>query len=439
MKKLFVLLLTLILAVLPAAAQTMEFNLENQSAIACQALLTGDYALVISMLNDTAAAQLSEELLAQTMTALASQYGQLTAVSDVEYYAEQRAAVYVLDFAGGRLDLAMVFDADGKLAALTLTPGSAPEVIERNLPEGAAQTPVTLWPDSDRALNGMLIAPANANETTPYVIFIHGSGASDMDETMGPNKIFRDMAYDLAALGIGSLRFDKITYSHPELFTGTVTVTEEYLEPAKEAMRTLKENTLSENIYVIGHSLGGMLTPWLVQECGFAGGVALAGTPLPLWQMSYDQNLLIIETVPEDQRAALLAQVNAERERALTIPDMSDDEAAAATIFGMNALYLKSIDVLDEIAIAEDSGKPFLFIWGDQDVQVSRAAFEAWQTNLPADGPYAYIVYEGLNHMFLPAEDGDSISNIQAAYSRPGLVPEYVASNIAEWITEDLL
>ena len=40
---------------------------------------------------------------------------------------------------------------------------------------------------------------------------VHGSGPNDRDETVGPNKLFRDLADSLAAYGIASLRYEKRT------------------------------------------------------------------------------------------------------------------------------------------------------------------------------------------------------------------------------------
>jgi len=435
MRRFISLLIVIALAILPAAAQE-AFDLQAQSDTACQALLTGDYARIISMLNETAAAQLSEDILSQTMSALSVQFGTFSAVSGAEYLAEQNVSAYTLVFENGALLLSFGFDADGKIAALTLTPAAAPATpSERPLPEGVQEIPVTLYPDSDRSLKGTVLVPSNAGADTPYVVFIHGSGPSDMDQTVGGNKMFRDIACDLAALGVGSIRYDKITYSHPELFTGNITIDDEYLEPVSEAVRILKENVPSANIYALGHSLGGMLTPYLVRECGLSGGIALAGTPLPLWQMSYDQNMMLIDAMPADQQPALIAQVEAEREIALSLTGMTDEEAASISVFGINGLYQKSISHLDEAAIAEETGKPFLFVWGDKDVQVNQAAFDAWQETLSEAGPYTYITYPGLNHMFLPHQEGDSIANVQAAYARPASVAEYVSADIAAWIS----
>lgn len=435
MKKALCLILIMLFSIMPALAQS-DSDLNILGDAACQALLSGDYAMIVSTLNDAAAAQIDEALLSQTMTALAAQYDNLTGVVQAEYIDDANAAVYTLKYENGVLLLTFIFDEDDRISGLTLTPGQSTVVSERPLPEGAVETEVTLFPDSDRSLSGRIIAPADANAATPYVIFIHGSGPSDMDETIGGNRIFRDMAYDLATRGIGSLRFDKITYSHPELFTESATMDTEYLQPVQEAMNALKTHIGATHVYALGHSLGGTLTPYLVFECGFSGGIALAGTPLPLWQISYDQNLLLIETLPEAQRPALTSQVEAEREKALEIPNMTDEAAASTTIFGMNGLYLKSLVCLDAIELAQTSQKPFLFLWGQQDIQINRTAYEAWQAHLDDDGPFTYITYPNLNHMFLPAESTDSIANIQSAYSRPATVPETVSEDIARWIAQ---
>ncbi len=47
----------------------------------------------------------------------------------------------------------------------------------------------------------------------PAVLLVAGSGPNDRDETIGPNKPFRDLAQGLAAADIASLRYDKRTHT----------------------------------------------------------------------------------------------------------------------------------------------------------------------------------------------------------------------------------
>ena len=100
----------------------------------------------------------------------------------------------------------------------------------------------------------------------------------------------------------------------------------------------------------------------------------------------------------------------------------------------MNALYLKSMDVLDQAAIADQTEKPFLFLWGEADFQVSRTAFDGWRQALGDGSRYTYLTYAGLNHLFMPAQEGDSLMNVQEAYARPAQVDSAVAADIAAWM-----
>lgn len=63
-------------------------------------------------------------------------------------------------------------------------------------------------------LNGLLILPDDATKPVPAVVFVHGSGASNMDEKVGKVTPFKDLAEGVAKLGIASIRYDKRTFVH---------------------------------------------------------------------------------------------------------------------------------------------------------------------------------------------------------------------------------
>ena len=64
----------------------------------------------------------------------------------------------------------------------------------------------------------------------PVVILVHGSGPQDRDETVGPNKPFRDLAWGLAERGIATVRYDKRTKEMAQCVQITnLTVYNEYI------------------------------------------------------------------------------------------------------------------------------------------------------------------------------------------------------------------
>lgn len=103
----------------------------------------------------------------------------------------------------------------------------------------------------------------------PTVLLIAGSGPNDRDETIGPNKPFRDLAQGLAAAGIASLRHDKRTRVHAAQMAeaqkagNALTVDDEVTDDALSALTLLAKQpgVDGKRVFVLGHSLGAMMAP----------------------------------------------------------------------------------------------------------------------------------------------------------------------------------
>lgn len=118
-------------------------------------------------------------------------------------------------------------------------------------------------------------------------MLVHGSGPNDRDETLGPNKPFRDLTRGLAFKGIAVLRYDKRTKVHgARMAKGTnMTVKEETIDDALAAVNVLRgSSSVDRNrIFVLSHSLGGMLIPRIGQaDSKIAGLIVFAGATRPL-------------------------------------------------------------------------------------------------------------------------------------------------------------
>jgi hypothetical protein len=114
------------------------------------------------------------------------------------------------------------------LAPVAQAEPSTPPCTERELtfPSDNLQVPATLC------------LPLTANGPVPLVVFVAGSGPNDRDETIGPNKPFRDIAWGLAERGIASLRYDKRTFAFRDhLDLATLDVAQEVLDDAVGGVR----------------------------------------------------------------------------------------------------------------------------------------------------------------------------------------------------------
>ena len=132
-------------------------------------------------------------------------------------------------------------------------------------------------------LNGKLVLPENSEKPVPAVVFVHGSGSSDMDEKVMKLTPFKDLAEGLAKHGIASVRYDKRSFAHGRkmMKKGDLTVREEVIEDAVLASEMLKNDPRIDpgKVFIIGHSMGAMLAPRIDAEGGnFKGLILLAGT-----------------------------------------------------------------------------------------------------------------------------------------------------------------
>jgi len=282
----------------------------------------------------------------------------------------------------------------------------------------------------DSPLDAILTLPKSSGKP-PVVVMIQGSGPSDKDETIGANKPFADIAHGLAQRGVASFRFDKRTFAYPDEFSGDPTIQGEVLTDAANAIKQLKSDKSLGNIYILGHSLGGMLAPKIAQDNpDVAGIIILAGTPRGLEDIMYDQNMAALETASllpsekEDTAKTLEEYVAAIKEL---------KEGDDATIFGVPASYWISLNEIDTPSIAGKLHIPIFILQGDADFQVSvENDYNKWRELLDGKENVSFKLYSGLNHLFMPSDGTMDASE----YEKASIVDPQVIEDIATFIKE---
>ena len=285
-------------------------------------------------------------------------------------------------------------------------------------------------------LNGTLTLPKGAVEPYPAVILVHGSGPNDRDETIYNNRPFKDIADYLTSQGIAVLRYDKRTYTHQTKIAAVIselTVKEEVIDDAVSAANLLKNDSRidSEKMFVLGHSLGGMLAPRIDAEGGnFAGIIILAGSPRSFAEILYDQNMAIVDTLTGDDKILGQSQVDEMMKIFESFKTMSEHDAKKAFLAGASGYYYKEMDAHPAADYLSVITKPVLIMQGDKDFQIyADKDYKEYQTIFGEKSNVTFKLYHGLNHLFMTSTTGTADE-----YKTANNVDENVLKDISDWI-----
>lgn len=276
---------------------------------------------------------------------------------------------------------------------------------------------------------------ASAQEKVPCIVFVHGSGPNDRDETLGPNKPFRDLAWMLAEQGIASIRYDKRTFVYGARCIPEGREIDYDVEVVDDALSAIDFATTipqvdATQIYLIGHSLGGTLAPRIAQRSGkLAGIILLAGAVRPLEDLLLEQVVYINSLSPSKEMEAQIAALKLQVDNLKKL-NMFDFNEAIPLPMGLPRSYWAFALNYKPLEVVVNLDMPILVMQGLRDYQVTTTDFSLWQTALMFNGKAQFASYPSLNHIFM---EGEGKATPQE-YNLPGRVPVYVATDIVEFI-----
>jgi dienelactone hydrolase len=356
-------------------------------------------------------------------------------------------------FANGQLILQVTMEG-GTLSGLHYSPADNQENANtaelrdgippaEDLPEGVVEQMIIVDKDSDMPLAGLLTLPADRSRPIPLVVLAQGSGPSNMDEQVASNRPFRDLAYGLAERGIAVIRYNKVTFAYPDRLPDTEHITAEIetihsAVAAKAAAQEQASDVTFSDIYICGHSLGGILAPRIAEAGAFQGMIIMAGTTRSFPDILYSQNEYMINLpqlqLSDSEKASQKELLNALYAQAKEVLALPPDEMSGKTVMGLPAQYVYSLDNPAPAEVLARLDLPTLALQGDADFQVTASSdgklMEQAMREL-TDGTYRE--YEGLNHLFMPStmEYPDTTD-----YNMPSHMDETVLDDIADWIWE---
>ena len=291
-------------------------------------------------------------------------------------------------------------------------------------------------------LNGLLTLPDTIVTPVPAVVFVHGSGASNMDEKVGKLTPFKDLAQGLARHGIASVRYDKRSFTHGFKMlmdkSQDVTVKIETIDDAIMATELLRKDPRidPERVFIIGHSMGGMLAPRIDAEGGnYAGLIIMAGSPRKLEEIVLDQNEAALNSTKGFVNWIVKKQVAKFAAMFDGMYELSDEEAKKRKMGGGTTLYyFKEMGEHAAPGYLTACEKPVLILQGEKDFQATvDKDFAAYEQLLAGKSNVTFRLYEDLSHAFVPSVYGD-IMKAKQEYSVEQHISEEVIEDIANWI-----
>ncbi len=261
---------------------------------------------------------------------------------------------------------------------------------------------------------------------------VHGSGPHDRDETIGPNKPFKDIAEGLAAAGIGSLRYDKRTFFAPKSVTPDSTVEDEVIADAVAAMNAAAKEPGADpaRVYLLGHSLGGMLAPFVALRATETHGVILMNAGAVPLDQTIERQLAAQMKATGSSQAAIDQQIEQVKQQFAQI--RTGKMTGSATVFGAPAHYWADLLQRDIPAELKRIAAPVVVLQGGKDIQVNQQDYNLIRNAL-AGKKAEFKLFPNLNHLMMPVE-GESTG---AEYGKPGHIDPAVIKTIADWIAKN--
>jgi len=386
-------------------------------------LADGDYETAHGLLSPTVREQLSVSGLEAAWTQTTGGQGSFVGTGGVERTTSHGYDVLVVraQFEAGVVAVQVAFQGANVEGLQFLPPSgsySPPSYADQS---AFSERELTL--DSPACgLGATLTTPEGGAETG--VVLVHGSGPNDRDETIGPNKPLKDLAWGLASEGVAVLRYDKRTNAC-DVATSDLGLGPLVVDDALTALDRLRAETEVADAAVVGHSLGAYAAPRIASEDGDAAAFLLAAPSRPLYELVPDQVRYL---------ASLDGTVTDAEQEQIDAVEATSDRLASENYgdggFDWGPAFWRDVADYDPVAVAEGLGNPVYALQGGRDYQVSPTEdFPAYRDAL---GESNTALYDDLNHLFVAGEGDPNPSE----YFQPGNVAEAVVADLAGWLSE---
>ena len=274
---------------------------------------------------------------------------------------------------------------------------------------------------------GSILEPKNNSKNT-IVIITAGSGPTDRDGNStileGRNDSLKYLAYQLKERGIASFRYDQRSSGKSYKSLKDKNIKFDFLvDDLVECIRYIKEKEDFNNIYLIGHSQGALISVLAAQREKVDGVVTVAGAARTI------DKILLEQIKRQDQELANILEEELDKIRAGEESN-SENKEIKQLLSGENGEFIRRWMEYNPAKEVKKLDIPVYFIYGTSDLQVKPDAIN-YLDDIIDDSNFRIL--ENMNHV-LKVSPEDEKENYKR-YTFPGypLHPDLV-NTIEEFI-----
>ena len=416
---------------------------EIKSANILKQLIMHQFDSVHLAFNEETKDALSATRLGLTWSNLERESGDLDSVGapETELFQDNISYFQLCRFKKAAYELMLTYDSSGYVNMIRIIPSrpKADYMWPAYAPDAKKYKAIKLTLVNGKyKMPGILTLPL-AEKDVPVVIMVHGSGPNDKDETLGNTKLFKDLALGLAAKGIATFRYDKRTKVYGGKSADDIellNLDEELINDAKEAVELMNtQNGINKKeIYVLGHSLGGMCAPRIATNNKKVKGIIMMAANARPLEVVVEEQLnyifMLNDTLSTEEKETLnnYKASTAILKDSIRLALASPDELP----LGLPTAYWVDLMHYNQVTTADKLNQSILLLQGARDYQVTIKDYTIWESKLKKNRRSArLILYPKLNHVFTESPEKSSPKD----YDVRANVPDYVINNIAEWIS----
>lgn len=392
-------------------------------------LSVGNFTSAESMYNEAMMEALPLSKTEAIWNQIEDQVGKFQSIEGISMSSVQNYAVFIftVKFSKASLDITVTIDQNSKVAGLFFKPASQTYSIPSYVDISKFKIEkITIG--NNLKVSAELTIP-NGKGPFPAVILIPGSGPENMDESIGPNKPFEDIAYGLSTNGIVVLRYDKSTYTYAKEFQDgkiPVNLENEYFKNTIDGIEFLKSQSYVGRVFVLGHSEGGYLAPAIAKMAGNISGIIMLAAPARnLQDVTIDQLRYLISlsnnSTNISQMKSIIVQLEDINKHSLSNSDV---------VMGVPVSYYYEFEKYNPVDILKTLDIPTLIMQGGKDYQVTKVDFDIFEKAFSSNKNYTFRWYPDLYHLFIKWEGTPSPDE----YLVEGHVSQDVIDEISTWI-----